>query len=103
MASKLSLPAMTQKLSLNHLTKIFERLLRNDIVQQLEQNQTINKNQHGISSNRSIITQLLNYYDDISSKLENGNYVDSVYLNFAKAFNKVDHNILLPKKNNLGI
>ena len=35
--------------------------------------------------------------------LKEGYSVDSIYLDFSKAFNKVDHNILLAKITNLGI
>ena len=43
------------------------------------------------------------YYDDILSKLEEGGEVDAIYLDFSKAFDKVDHNILLMKIANLKI
>ena len=62
----------------------------------------MNKNQHGFRSGRSTITQLLKFFDDILIKLENGEEVDVIYLDFAKAFNKVDHNALLKKMASLG-
>ena len=49
------------------------------------------------------MTQLLNYYETIMDVLVDGDYVDSIYLDFSKAFDKVDHNILLAKLANLGI
>ena len=45
----------------------------------------------------STISQLLAAYDDILFHLEHGRDVDVVYLDFSKAFDKVDHNILLEK------
>ena len=88
----------------NHLiTKLFERLLRNALVPYLERNNLMNESQHGFRTGRSTTTQLLNYYDSIITLIEEGNHVDAIYLDFSKAFDKVDHNILLCKIKILGI
>ena len=87
----------------NHLTKIFERVLRKSINDYLDANNLMNPSQHGFRSGRSTITQLLNYYESIMDILIQGDSVDSIYLDFLKAFDKVDHNILLAKLSNLGI
>ena len=87
----------------NHLTKIFERILRKAIVKHLEANDLMNETQFGFRTGRSTISQLARYYDSIMTMLENGNRVDSIYLDFAKAFDKVDHNILIMKLKSLSI
>ena len=63
----------------------------------------MNQSQHGFRAGRSTITQLLSYYDDILTKIEEGKCVDSIYLDFSKAFDKVDHQILLRKMESLNI
>ena len=62
------------------------------IVKHLEVNDLMNETQFGFRTGRSTISQLTRYYDSIMSMLENGNRVDSI-----KAFDKVDHNILIKK------
>ena len=99
-----SLPANYRPVALtNHLTKIFERVLRKELVKHLELNNLMNNTQHGFRSGRSTTSQLLAYYEDVLSKLEEGHVVDSIYLDFAKAFDKVDHNVLLLKMQSLNI
>ena len=46
---------------------------------------------------------LLNDYDQVLSHLEEGFNVDVIYLDFAKAFDKLDFNITLHKLKILGI
>ena len=87
----------------NHMTKIFERVLRKRINEYLDENGLMNPTQHGFRSGRSTMTQLLNYYENIMDIVVEGCAVDSIYLDFSKAFDKVDHNILLAKLQNLGI
>ena len=87
----------------NHLTKIFERVMRTAIVDHLEINDLMNKTQHGFRKGHSTITQILTYYDSILTILEDGHNIDSVYLDFSKAFDKVDHTLLLKKVESLGI
>ena len=54
-------------------------------------------NLHGFVSRGSTQTQLLQHYSDVYEALEEGVRLNTVYLDFAKAFDKVDHNILLKK------
>ena len=87
----------------SHIIKIFEKILRNKLAGFLDQNNLMNENQHGFRPGRSCLTQLLSHHDNIISLLEQGNNVDVVYLDFAKAFDKVDHRIVLAKAFNFGI
>merc|ERR1712074_392555 len=50
-----------------------------------------------------VLTQLLCHYNDIYEALHEGKRLDTVFLDFAKAFDKVDHNILLEKVKKHGI
>ena len=81
----------------SHLIKIYEKTLRNRLANYLDSNNSLNKNQHGFRKGRSCLTQLLAHHDNIMNLLEQGYNVDVVYLDFAKAFDKVDHNILIHK------
>ncbi len=87
----------------SHITKTFERVIRTQLVDFLEENHLFNDSQHGFRKGRSCLSQLLNHYDKIVSELEKGYNVDVVYLDFAKAFDKVDHGILCHKLKKLGI
>ena len=87
----------------SHIIKLFERILRIKIVDYLENNNLLSNDQHGFRQNRSTVTQLLAHVDNILTILESSEDADVVYLDFAKAFDKVDHRILLQKVENLGI
>ena len=87
----------------SHLVKIFEKIVRAHIVTYLESNQLLNPSQHGFRSGRSCLSQLIAHYDKILALLEKGVNVDVVYLDFAKAFDKLDFNITLKKLSMLGI
>ena len=69
----------------------------------LEVYNKLNPDQHGFRSKRSCLSQLLEHYDEILSHLEDGKNVDSLYLNFSKAFDKVDIGILCQKLQAMGI
>jgi hypothetical protein len=87
----------------SHIIKIFERLIRNHIVNHLEKNHLICKNQHGFRKHRSCLTQLLSHIDIILQNFQNNMDTDVIYLDYAKAFDKVDHQILLQKLHAYGI
>ena len=63
----------------------------------MDKYQLFNNNQHGSRKGRSCLSQLLNHYDKILSLLEDGYNVDVIYLDFSKAFDKLDFAIVLKK------
>ena len=83
--------------------KVLERLLKTRIVEHLEQHNIITQNQHGFRSRRSCVTQLLEYMFDLENDLDDGYYVDAVYLDCQKAFDSVPHPQLLVKLRSAGI
>ena len=97
-------PANYRPISLtSHVIKIFERVIRNQLVNFLETNKLISAKQHGFRRGRSCLTQLLSHVDNILENYTNGIETDVIYLDFAKAFDKVDHQILLHKLSLYGI
>ena len=87
----------------SHVIKVFERVMRSALVKHLENNNLLPKNQHGFISGRSTLSQLLHQIEQLIRAWEEGNATDTIYLDFAKAFDKVDHNILCQKLKRLGI
>ena len=87
----------------SHVIKLFENLIRTKIENHLIENGLFNENQHGFRKGRSCISQLLDHYNKIIEDLEKGHRNHVVYLDFAKAFDKVHHTILLQKLQNIGI
>ena len=87
----------------NHITKVFERIIKNELVFYLTRNQLFNETQHGFRKARSTQTNLIEYYESILHQLETNTSVDSIYLDFSKAFDKCDHGKILDKLKALGI
>ena len=81
----------------SHIIKIFERIVRKRMIDYLESNNKITDSQHGFRSGRSCFTQLLDHVDSILKNLQENKEVDVIYLDYAKAFDKVDHEIMLKK------
>ena len=98
------MPANFRPVSLtSHIMKTFERVIRKVLVNHLEVNQKFNPNQHGFRARRSCLSQLLEHQDRILSILEEGHNADSIYLDFSKAFDKVDIGLLCHKLRDMGI
>jgi len=87
----------------SHIIKIFERIVRKQVVSFLEDNNLLSGSQHGFRKGRSCLTQLLHHFDNLLQHILEGNVTDVLYLDFSKAFDKVDHQILLRKLHNIGI
>ena len=83
--------------------KLMESILRDKIVEFLEENNIIRDSQHGFRNRRSCLTNLLDFLHDIYEMYEEGRAVDIIYLDFQKAFDKVPHRKLLNKVESHGI
>lgn len=98
------MPANYRPVSLtSHIIKIFGRVIRKQLVHYLESNKLLCNKQHGFRSGHSCLTQLMPHFDDILENYLNGSDTDCIYLDYAKAFDKVDHSLLKAKLNKYGI
>ncbi|XP_044761984.1 uncharacterized protein LOC123319186 [Coccinella septempunctata] len=58
--------------------------------------------QHGFVPKRSTVTNLITFTQIVCNALEDKNQVDTVYTDFSKAFDRMDHNVLLSKLDSMG-
>lgn len=83
--------------------KTLEKIVRHRIMEHLEDNKYLTHHQHGFRSNKSCLTQLLEYLHYVEDVVDDGGCVDAVYLDVAKAFDSVPHKLLLLKLQAVGI
>ena len=99
-----TVPSKYHPISLTYvIIKVLERIIRKQIVAFLISKGYLNPTQHGFRGGRSCLSALSNVFDDIMHLMRGDNSVDMVYLDFTKAFDKVDHGVLLHKIKTLGI
>ena len=77
------------------ISKVFEKCIRDKLLAHCKD--LLHDNQHGFLPEKSCTTQLLPFSYDISLCLNSGGLVDVVYFDFAKAFDTVNHDIILQK------
>ena len=83
--------------------RILESIIKDEVVDHLERNKLIKKSQHGFMRGKSCTSNLLAFLDKVTAAVDNGEAVDVVYLDFAKAFDKVPVERLLKKVEAHGI
>ena len=79
--------------------KLLEKLMYNKLVSYLDQNNI----QFGFRKNYSTSLALIDVVDNIYEKLDANQTVVGIYLDLTKAFDTVNHDILLYKLQNYGI
>lgn len=75
--------------------KILERLVYTQVYSTLLN--TFIPEQHGFLRNRSTVSNLLLFTDFTTSSMDAGGQVDSIFTDYSKAFDRIDHKILLQK------
>ena len=82
---------------LSCLNKLFEKILCKRLVRFLEINHILFDYQFGFRKLHSTTLVLIEFTDSIRKVLDEGNYAISVFVDLTKAFDTVDHEILLDK------
>ncbi|KAL7630702.1 UNVERIFIED_CONTAM: hypothetical protein RMT77_019088 [Armadillidium vulgare] len=98
------LPNNYRPISLTSIVgKIFEAILASRLVGHLEDHELLNNSQHGFRKNRSCLTNLLEFFNEVINNVDNHKSYDVIYLDFQKAFDTVPHQRLLEKLRAHGI
>lgn len=85
---------------MDNFAKIFERVIFNRLFFQIKNH--ITQYQHGFIPGRSTITNLCAFTQFVSETVDIGRQCDAIYTDFSKAFDKLDHQLLLFKLSSLG-
>ena len=79
------------------LSKIIEKLVFKQVLNFLEKYNLLHNNQYGFRPNRSTTQAILDNLHFIYDSLDSNHTVISLFLDFSKAFDCIDHKILLSK------
>jgi hypothetical protein len=80
-----------------------ESVVKDHIVRHLDRHGLVKKTQHGFTRGRSCASNLLSFLEKVTAAMDNGDSVDVIYLDFAKAFDTVLHERLKKKLKAHGI
>ena len=79
------------------VAKVFERIVHRQLYVYLEENQLLDPEQSDFRPNHSMFDALLKATNDWRQALDSNELVGAVFINLSKAFNFIDHGLLLNK------
>ena len=83
-------------------SKITEKIINSQIIKYLEESNILNPVQFGFRKNLGTSDALLSFTNKTLKAFNHGNCVLGIFIDFSKAFDTVDHNILLTKLKTIG-
>ena len=84
-------------------SKIFEKIVHRQLSYYLEVKEIIFKSQFGFQKKKSTLHSLIDIVENIRETLEKGNYGCGIFIDLKKAFDTVNHGILIQKLEHYGI
>lgn len=77
------------------IMKVYERIIRDELLKRC--NHKIDQRQHGFLARKSCCTQMVDFCDSLALSLNDNIRSDIIYFDFQKAFDSVNHDIILNK------
>ena len=87
----------------SQVCKVLERIINQSLKEHIINNDILPPEQHGFTTGRSCLTNILAATERWHQALDEGHATDVIFLDFAKAFDTVPHKRLLHKLNRYGI
>ena len=84
-------------------SKIFEKVVHNRLLSYLNTNSILCSNQYGFRKNHSTYMALMDMYDRVSAAADNNEFSMGVFIDLSKAFDTLNHDILLKKLEYYGV
>lgn len=88
---------------LSVISKVFEKLVNNRLVKFLEKHNILYKHQYGFREKHSTKLSVINLVNQLIQYQDEGRITIGVFIDFAKAFDTINHDILLHKLQKYGI
>ncbi len=88
---------------LSVFSKLFEKLIHKEITNFFDRKNILNDSQYGFRKSHSTLHALINATENIYQSVDNKQHTLGIFIDFSKAFDTVNHSILLDKLSSYGI
>ena len=88
---------------LTSLSKILENIVYKRTISFFNDHEVFNNSQFGFRKNHSTTHAILSLVDKVATAIDRSNHTVGIFLDFSKAFDTINHNILLYKLSHYGI
>ena len=85
------------------VSKVLEKIVQKQVLHYLHINNILTKEQSGFRPKHSTVSALLKVTDEWLKALDEGKYTGTIFVDLQKAFDTVDHEILLNKLEQIGV
>lgn len=84
-------------------SKVYEKVVLKRLLDHCTEHSLLTNLQHGFTKGKSTTTAIIQMVESLIDGLEDGNLTTGLFLDFSKAFDCLDHQLIIKKLENLGV